>query len=47
VLVLRLAIVAGIIALAFVVTGTQPAAFGLTVGAVTWLLLTGRHDLAR
>jgi hypothetical protein len=47
VLALRMAIAAAIIAVAFVVTGTQPAAFGLTVGAVTWLLLTGRHDLAR
>jgi hypothetical protein len=24
----------------------QPAAGGLTAGALTWLLLTARHDLA-
>lgn len=29
-----------------VVAGTQPAAPALIVGVVTWLLLTGRHDLA-
>jgi hypothetical protein len=43
---LRLAITAGVIAVAFLVTGAQPAAAGLATGAVTWLLLTGRHDLA-
>jgi hypothetical protein len=27
------------------VVGAQPAAGGLTVGAVTWFLLTARRDL--
>lgn len=43
---LRLAITAGIVAVAFVVTGTQPAAAGLATGVITWFLLTARHDLA-
>jgi curved DNA-binding protein CbpA len=47
VLVLRLAIAAAISAVGFVVTGAQPAAFALATGAVTWFLLTVRHDLAR
>ena len=46
VLALRLAITAGIIAVAFGVTGAQPAAAGLATGVVTWFLLTARHDLA-
>jgi len=45
-LALRVAIAAAVSALSFVVVGGQPAAAGLTVGAVTWLLLTARHDLA-
>ena len=45
-LALRIAIAAGITAAAFAVTGGQPAAGGLAAGALTWLLLTGRHDLA-
>lgn len=43
---LRLAITAGVITVAFLVTGVQPAAAGLATGAVTWFLLTARHDLA-
>jgi curved DNA-binding protein CbpA len=43
---LRLAIMAAVIAVGFLVTGTQPAAAGLATGAVTWFLLTARHDLA-
>lgn len=43
---LRLAIAAGVSAASFVAVGAQPAAGGLTVGAVTWFLLTARHDLA-
>jgi curved DNA-binding protein CbpA len=45
VLILRLAVAAGVIAVAFLAVGTQPAAAGLATGAVTWLLLTARHDL--
>ena len=45
-LALRIAIAAGITAAAFAVTGAQPAAGGLAAGALTWLLLTARHDLA-
>jgi hypothetical protein len=43
---LRLAITAAIIAVAFAVTGTQPAAIGLTIGALTWFFVTARRDLA-
>ncbi|HEY3732835.1 MAG TPA: J domain-containing protein [Streptosporangiaceae bacterium] len=43
---LRLAVAAGLSSAAFAVTGAQPAAAGLTAGAVTWFLLTARHDLA-
>jgi hypothetical protein len=45
-LALRLVIAAAVSAVSFAVVGAQPAAAGLTVGALTWLLLTGRHDLA-
>jgi hypothetical protein len=45
-LALRLAVAAGISSAAFAVTGAQPAAAGLTAGAITWFLLTARHDLA-
>jgi curved DNA-binding protein CbpA len=43
---LRIAIAAAISAAAFALVGMQPAAGGLTAGALTWLLLTARHDLA-
>lgn len=45
-LAIRLAVAAAVCAIAFVATGAQPAAVGLSVGAVTWFLLTARHDLA-
>ena len=45
-LALRIAIAAAITAAAFAVVGAQPAAGGLAAGALTWLLLTARHDLA-
>lgn len=45
-LVLRLVIAAAVSLAAFAAAGTQPAAVGLTVGAVTWFLLTARRDLA-
>jgi hypothetical protein len=45
-LLVRLAIAAAVSAAAFAVTGAQPAAIGLTVGAATWFLVTARHDLA-
>jgi len=44
-LALRVAIAAAISAAAFALVGAQPAAAALTVGALTWLLLTARHDL--
>jgi curved DNA-binding protein CbpA len=44
-LALRVAIAAGVSAVAFAVAGAQPAAGGLAAGALTWLLLTARHDL--
>jgi hypothetical protein len=34
-------------AVAITVDGSQPATPALITGAVTWLLLTARHDLAR
>lgn len=45
-LALRLAIAAGISAASFGVVGAQPSAGGLTIGALTWFLLTARRDLA-
>ena len=45
-LALRIAIAAAITAAAFAVVGAQPAAGGLAAGALTWLLLTARRDLA-
>ncbi len=45
-LLVRVAIAALVSAGVAIVAGTQPAAPALIVGAVTWLLLTGRHDLA-
>jgi hypothetical protein len=45
-LALRITIAAAITAAAFAAAGAQPAAGGLTAGALTWLLLTARHDLA-
>jgi hypothetical protein len=44
-LALRVAITAGVCAAAFGIVGVQPAAAGLAAGALTWLLLTARHDL--
>jgi hypothetical protein len=45
-LALRIVIAAAITAAAFAIVGAQPAAGGLAAGALTWLLLTARHDLA-
>jgi DnaJ-like protein len=45
-LLLRVLIAAAVSAGAVIVAGGQPATAALIVGAVTWLLLTGRHDLA-
>jgi curved DNA-binding protein CbpA len=45
-LALRLAIVGAVSATAIAVAGTAPATPALITGAVTWLLLTARHDLA-
>ncbi|HEY2130900.1 MAG TPA: DnaJ domain-containing protein [Streptosporangiaceae bacterium] len=45
-LLLRVAIAAAVSAGAIVVAGAQPATPALIVGALTWLLLTARHDLA-
>jgi curved DNA-binding protein CbpA len=42
----RVAIAALLSAGVAIVAGTQPATPALIVGIVTWLLLTGRHDLA-
>lgn len=42
----RVALAAAASAAAFGVTGASPAAAGLTTGALTWLLLGARHDLA-
>ena len=45
-LLLRVLIAAAVSAGVAVVAGLQPATPALIVGAATWLLLTGRHDLA-
>jgi curved DNA-binding protein CbpA len=45
-LALRLAIVAAVCATVIAVAGAAPATPALITGAVTWLLLTARHDLA-
>jgi hypothetical protein len=45
-LALRFLIAAAVAAIAVTVTGAQPATPALITGAVTWLLLTARHDLA-
>jgi curved DNA-binding protein CbpA len=45
-LALRVLIAAALSAVAVAVAGSQPATPALITGAVTWLLLTVRHDLA-
>jgi curved DNA-binding protein CbpA len=45
-LLVRVAIAAAVSAGVAIVAGAQPATPALIVGAATWLLLTGRHDLA-
>jgi DnaJ domain len=45
-LALRTVAAAGIAAVAVAAVGWQPASIGVTTGALTWLLLTGRTDLA-
>jgi hypothetical protein len=45
-LALRFLIAAAVAAIAVAAVGAQPATPALITGAVTWLLLTARHDLA-
>ena len=45
-LALRLAVVAAVSATVVAVAGPMPATPALITGALTWLLLTARHDLA-
>ena len=45
-LALRVLIAAALSAVAVAVAGSQPATPALITGALTWLLLTARHDLA-
>jgi hypothetical protein len=45
-LALRFLIAAAVAAIAVAADGAQPATPALITGAVTWLLLTARHDLA-
>jgi hypothetical protein len=45
-LLLRLAAAAAVSAAAVAVAGWAPATPALITGALTWLLLTARHDLA-
>jgi hypothetical protein len=45
-LALRVLIAAAVGAIAAAVAGAQPATPALVTGALTWLLLTARHDLA-
>jgi hypothetical protein len=46
VLALRLAIVAAVSATAVILAGHAPATPAVITGALTWLVLTARHDLA-
>jgi len=46
VLALRVAVASGVSAGAVTAVGWQPAAPALITGALTWLTLTARHDLA-
>jgi len=46
-LVFRLVAVAATSTLAVLSAGWQPASLGVITGALTWLLCTGRSDLAR
>lgn len=45
-LAVRIVIAAAVSAAAAAVAGTQPATPAVVVGAITWLLVTGRNDLA-
>ena len=45
-LALRLAVVAAVSATAVAMAGRAPATPALIIGALTWLVLTARHDLA-
>ena len=45
-LALRVLIAVALSAVAVAVAGSQPATPALITGALTWLLLTARHDLA-
>jgi hypothetical protein len=45
-LALRLAVAAVVSATAVAVAGRAPATPALIIGALTWLVLTARHDLA-
>ena len=47
VLALRVAAVIAVCAGAFLAAGWSPASVGVTVGALTWLITTGRHDITR
>jgi hypothetical protein len=44
---LRVAIAAAVSLGAVAVAGFQPATFALIAGTLTWLIRTGRHDIAR
>jgi hypothetical protein len=46
VLLVRVAATAAVTAVAVIAAGWAPATAAVTTGAVTWLLLTARHDLA-
>ncbi len=45
-LALRVVAAGGVAAVAVAAVGWQPASIGVTIGALTWLSLTGRADLA-
>ncbi len=45
-LALRIAAAAAVSAGVLVVAGARPATLALITGALTWLVLTARHDLA-
>jgi hypothetical protein len=42
----RIAVAAAVCAGAALAAGAEPATFAVVTGALTWLALTARHDLA-
>ena len=43
----RVLVALAVCAGAFVIAGWAPSSIGILAGALTWLVVTGRHDIAR